>query len=334
MSQRHCRVCIVAVLLAVALPPGARAGEPAKLRLDDSFPADVRRDLQTVAEDVLDAARRRMPGQPPAGERPLVLAYRAAGPMTNSTDDPTIYRLYLSEKGRDYVRFTYQLAHELGHVMLDPRRSNGLIETLAVALSLQILDDMTDRWERDPPRDHWQSYAPEFRKYRVRTEKSHLDKFPLEVQALVERKSWPELALYLRYRRADQDRDMNERDLNHLGAIALRSAEVDWKEFIGLAGQTSPSPKEDRRYRSDLQIDPKRLPASVARFGRNHPADFLVAEFDKRPTVKEGLVLGSGSHWLWLLERDAIDGAELERIMGKYQPAALRWERGSGKGRP
>src|SRR5439155_25086603 len=144
---------------------------------------------------------------------------------------PSIYRIHLSEKGRDYVRFTYQLAHELGHVMLDPRRSNGLIETLAVALSLQILDDMTDRWERDPPHDHWQSYAPEFRKYRVRTEKSHLEKFPLEVQALVERKSWPELALYLRYRRADQDRDMNERDLNHLGAIALRSVEVDWKEF-------------------------------------------------------------------------------------------------------
>src|SRR5262249_25079215 len=152
--------------------------------------------------DVVACCRGLWPGYPPAGHRPIVLYHRPAGPLTDSTSDPKTYRIYLSVTDRDYSRFTYQLAHEYAHVMLDPRRTNGLIETLAVAFSLEVLDAMARRWADKPPFPNWKDYAPEFSKYRRRTEKLHLDRFPAAVQAMAERRAYDELGLYLRHRRS------------------------------------------------------------------------------------------------------------------------------------
>src|SRR5436190_2859134 len=137
----------------------------ADLRFGAAFPRDGRADLELVARDVLAACRLRWPGTPPAGKRPVVIYYRPAGPLTDSTADPKAYRIYLAVKDRGYAQFAYQLAHEFAHVMLDPRRTNGVVETFAVAFSLVLLDDLAARWAKTPPLKNWTSYAPAFKKY-------------------------------------------------------------------------------------------------------------------------------------------------------------------------
>jgi hypothetical protein len=312
------------VLLAGVAPPGTAF----RVTLDDSFPAEVRRDLQTLAGDCLAACRQLWPGKPPAGERPIVLSIRAAGPLTDSTSDPKTYRIYVTVKTRAYAQFVYQFSHEFAHVMLDPRRTNGLVETFAVAFSLAALDAMAVRWRDRAPYASWVPYAPYFRKYRREAEQRHLKTFPLDVQALVERKSWEELALYLRYRRADQDADINNRNLNHLGAAALRSGEVKWQDLLGLAGHTDPPADRDGRFRADLQIDPRKLPGLVRRLGRNREGDMVAVELDHKPGGRSGVFQLGARRWLYLHEAPAIDGKALGKIMEEMKPAALWWERG------
>jgi hypothetical protein len=302
-----------------------------KVTLDGAFPPEVRRDLQALADDTLAACRQLWPGAPPAGERPIVVSVRPAGPLTDATSDPKTYRIYVTVKGRTYAQFVYQFSHEFAHVMLDPRRTNGLVETFAVAFSLEALDAMAARWRVAPPYPNWVSYAPHFRNYRRDAERRHLKSFPLPVQALVERRAFGELALYLRYRRPDQDADATNRDLNHLGAAALLSGEVRWPDLSGLAGHTDPPADRDGRFRTDLQIVPAKLPRLVRRLGRNRPDDFVVVELMSKPAGRSGVLQLGARRWLYLHEAPTIDGEGLGKIIEEMKPAALRWERGSAR---
>src|SRR5262249_54048185 len=171
---------------------------------------------------------------------------------TDATSDPKTYRIYLTVTERYYSQFAYQLAHEFAHVMLDPRRTNGLVEVLAVAFSLEVLDAMARRWQGQAPFPNWKSYAPGFVKYRQRTEKSHLETFPLAVQAMVERKSYEDLGLYLRHRRTQLETEAGNRDLQHLASITLLAKGVKWRDLVGVAGLTDPPPAKDARFPADL----------------------------------------------------------------------------------
>lgn len=263
--------------------PDARASVPtpsASLQLDDSFPEAVRRDLLVVARDVHAVVRRLFPADPPAGRRPIVLYHRPGGPMTDSTSDPGVYRIGVSVADRDYVRFAYQLGHELGHVYLDPRRTNGLLETLSVAVSLEVLDDLAWLWSTRAPYPHWRSYAPAFRQYRERVEHYHLARLPDEVRSAVGDGRWDDTALYLSERRDDQDRNPVDRDLNLLGAMALRQRAVSWDRYLGIGSFTDPSPAEDAAFRDDLEIDLSQLPelaSDMLRIGRAPEAQIAAA---------------------------------------------------------
>jgi hypothetical protein len=310
-------------VLAIPAPVVAQG-----LTVDDSFPADVRRDLATVATDTLACCRQLWPGKPPAGERPIVLSYRAAGPITDSTGDTKMYRIHVSVKQRYYTQFAYQLSHEFAHIMLDPRRTNGLVETLAVAFSLHALDEMSQRWKKKAPHASWSSHAPVFANYRRTVEKFHLKTFPLSVQALVERGAYADLALYLRHRRADLD--AVNRDLQHLAALALLSREVRWTTLTGLARHTNPPPSKDDRFRADLPLLTSRLPGALRRIGYRREADFVSAQLSAKPAVKSGLVLQVGAgKWLYLYEARSIDATALDRLIRELKPTAVRREAGT-----
>jgi hypothetical protein len=316
----------VVLLCAVcAAPPVARP----PVKMDADYPTKAKGDLTVLAADVVACCRELWPGEPPAGERPIVLRYRAAGPLTDGTTDPKTYRIYLSVTERFYSQFAYQLAHEFAHVMLDSRRTNGLIETLAVAFSLEVLDAMARRWEKKAPFPNWKSYAPEFAKYRQKTEKSHLDKFPLAVQAMAERKAYDDLGLYLRYRRTLLETDAGNRDLQHLASFTLLAKGVKWRELVGVAGRTDPSPAKDARFRGDLPFADGKMPVLFRTVGCGRASDFIVAEFDSKPAVKGGVVLQEGPRrWLWLSESERIDGKALGKLIQDHKPVAVRWERG------
>jgi hypothetical protein len=318
-----------ALLLAATVGPPAAPTSPT---LDPDYPSEFQSDLTALAVDVIACCRELWPGKPPAGERPIVIRHRAAGPLTDSTTDPKTYRLYLSVTGRGYSQFTYQLAHEFAHVMLEPRRTNGLVETVAVAFSLRVLDEMAVRWKTKAPYASWKSYAPEFTRYRQRAERAHLKTFPLSVQALAERKAYEDLALYLRHRRAHLESETNDRDLQHLAAQALLARPVNWGKLVGVAGLTDPPPARDGRFRSDLPLDPERLPAIFRRIGCGREADLVSVEFADKPEVKTGVVLQLGAKkWLWLHESKELDIKALEKVIRDMKPISLRWERGAGQ---
>jgi len=278
--------------------------QPGLIQLDASFPPATRRDLLSVARNVLALTQALFPDPPPAGIRPIVCFYRAKGPITDSTTDPSRYHVGLSVTTRHYARFAYQLGHELGHVYLDPRRTSGLVETLAVAISLRVLDDMSELWARRPPYPHWRSYAAEFRRYRENEEARHLASFPPEVADAVRRGRWQDVALYLAYRREDQDRDATDRHLNILGALTLRAERLHWTSYRGIGGLTDPSPADDPRFRRDLLVDLTRRPeldADMRRIGRGAGISVSAAPLTDREREADGFILTHESEVIQLV---------------------------------
>ena len=126
--------------------------------------------------------------------------------------------------------------------MLDPRRTNGIVETIAVALSYELLDRIADKWTMVVPFAYMRGYGENFRKYRIQDEGDRLARLS-EIGAAVGKRDWPTVRQYLYKHRAEQDQTSQTeiasehgRDIEALGAMALRgSASVPWKSFIGLS---------------------------------------------------------------------------------------------------
>jgi hypothetical protein len=231
-----------------------QAREGIKIIVDDSFPTDLQPDLQAVANDVRAIVNDLFEGRTPPLDLPIVCYWKhppgigstqlEAFPETTLDDiyKPTKIRIGLAVNGRYYAQFAYQLAHELGHVMLDPRRTNGVIETIASALAYELLDRIADRWEMAPSFPQWRGWGVNFRMYRTNDEQARLARFPDEVHSAVIQRDWPSLRRYLYRHRAEQNQTLQDeiqsihgQDIQALGAISLRSSPVPWKRFVGIS---------------------------------------------------------------------------------------------------
>jgi hypothetical protein len=241
-----------------------------KVYVNDQFPDEVRLDLRTVAREVAEVVTARM-GPAPPEDKPVVCYPRSAGPMTSLGQDARlgleVYRVGLTVTTREYRRFAYQLGHELGHVMMGARRTNGPIEVVAVALSLVTLGDMAERWQVRAPYPEWQSYADAFRRYRGEVERQVLDRSPREAADPARAGDWDRVGGWLRTQRQRLVGDVEARDLQHLAAMYLLArggrGALPFKDYWGLAGITDPPPSRDPRYRSDLPLDPRRIPTAL-----------------------------------------------------------------------
>lgn len=322
--KQACRATVFALafgtsaLCSLAAP--IYAGEIAPIRLDDSFPADQRADFQAVANDLWEVLRQKFPVEPPAGERPIRVTYRPDGPpLCDATSDEAEYRIYLTASDRRYAQFVYQLGHELGHVMTEPRRANAVGETLAEAVALMGLAEMERLWRIDPPYPHWKPYAAAFGEYRAQNVRRRLNAFPDAVQKAVRGNRWDEVALYLRYRLDEQDRRIEQRDLNALAALALLSGEVDWLQLVGAPGLTVPSPKEDPRFRRDLNPAASLLPDVMRRTGRAKATTLVVVTSRGEPPevpfdVCDRFQFAADDKTILLLETDDVDTDQLAVI--------------------
>ncbi len=239
-SNRLSRLSMLLVAAAVI-----RAGP---VYLDDSFPVATRPTLQSLADDVWDIVGEMFHNQPPFAA-PITIHYeKASAPLTTVEDGAISIRLTTSESY--YAQFAFQLGHELGHVMLDPRRSNGLVETICTAVSYEVLDRLGPRVTVSPGLSWLTDYAPHFAEYRRQDQKSYLEKFPEEVRAMVDQKRWTDLSRYLAEHRRDMEpHAARERETQTLAAISLRSGPLDWGQFTGLAACTTPSPLDDPKFR-------------------------------------------------------------------------------------
>jgi hypothetical protein len=236
--------------------------------------ATLRANYELVAKDALLTVSGMFAHEAPPESRPIVLKLSDT-PRADVTSDPNRIIIYLalpesSLYGMDYTRFTYQLCHELGHIWMGARRTNGLIEMLADAVSLEALDRMAVLWSvkyADFPA--WADFAPNFRTYRQRVEEVSIATLPKHVRGATSDDDWKTVAGYMRKETGGLDKTpyaSNAYPLRTLGAMALRSREVDWTAFVNITAATSPSPTKDSRYREDLPVRLETL-APAARSG-------------------------------------------------------------------
>jgi len=237
--------------------------------LDDSFPVSTRPTLQALADDVWDIVGEMFHNQPPLDLPVRCRFEKAESPLTTVENGAISIRI--TATGTHYAQFAFQLAHELGHVMLDPRRSNGIVETICTAVSYEVLDRLGDRVTASPRLDWVTAYAPHFKEYRVDDQKSYLAQFEPEVREMVQEQRWTDLSRYLYGNRsAMEPRASRERAMQTLAAIALRSAPVDWGQFTGLAACTTPGPAGQPAFRiAPLNAEcVDRLSSVLCRIGR------------------------------------------------------------------
>lgn len=214
------------------------------LYLDDSWPGATRSTLQALANDVWDVVAEMFHSSVPLDSPIRVHQSYGAVPVTRVLENEINIRI--TAHGTYYAQFAFQLGHELGHVMLDPRRTNGVVEALCIAVSYEVLDRLGDKVRTSPAYPWLGDYAKEFRPYRENDENLVLEKFPQEIRGMVKQERWSDLADYLRAHAVEMEAGhSNDRDVQTLAAVALRSAPVDWGELAGIAGCTSPSVEQD-----------------------------------------------------------------------------------------
>jgi len=141
-SLRASRTAILLFVFAFSV-------EAAGISIGTDFPSKNVPGLQLIANESWSVVRELFGGDPPVN-LPIECYPNPTTPITHLDNwaHPTRIRvgIQLTDQSIAYEQFAFQLGHELGHVMLDPRRTNGFIEVLATALSLEVVDRLTDRF--------------------------------------------------------------------------------------------------------------------------------------------------------------------------------------------
>jgi len=225
--------------------------------------------LLAIANGIARVVDELIPGDPPHGDRAISLVYGAAGPMTFWEPEDyrsSRYRVRLSFTGAAWQQLAYQLSHELGHIKLGAARSNTLLETLAVAVSIRTLERLVDDWPENPPFpwDGWRDYAAGLKTYVANTRSKALGDLPPEI-----RDGFTEQPLAERLRRLAKVRvEVEKSPLNfavmrawqHAAVMTLPWDKLPWKDLCGLAAHTDPAPDDDIRYRHDLPLVAAKVP--------------------------------------------------------------------------
>lgn len=108
-----------------ALFAGLASGDA--LYLDNSWPDATRPTLQELADDVWDVVGEMFQSSLPL-DLPIRVEQGDGVPVTRVFENEINIRITMH--GLFYDQFAFQLGHELGHVMLDPRRTNGVVEAI------------------------------------------------------------------------------------------------------------------------------------------------------------------------------------------------------------
>jgi hypothetical protein len=208
------------------------AGMNAQITIDTSFRPDFRNDLQTVANEVWEIVRDLFGRNPPV-DKPIRCYRKPDFPMTSLDNwlQPGQILVGINITESQWDQFAYQLGHELGHVMMNPRRSNGIIETLCMTLAYEVLDRLYAKWSSGVPYANrtLTAYGHNFKSYRENDERLTMSHLPSEVRVAFERNNWIVLRNYLERHSSEQQQltqpeiqSPRGRDIQLLGAIVLR----------------------------------------------------------------------------------------------------------------
>ncbi len=219
------------------------------ITVDGSFEANSRPRFQAIAEDVLRVAQQVFEAPPPV-DLPIVCRRDRFGPLNelDNWEHPTRVYVGINTVAPFYGQFVYQLAHEIGHVYLNPRRTNGAMESLATAFSFEALDRLAKRWETQAPFEYARLHAADLREYRESAERESLTEFPPEVREAASARRWELVRAYLRshHRQLEQLSPVevtSGRAWQALAAMTLRGAgPVQWKSLVNIGRCTDPPP--------------------------------------------------------------------------------------------
>jgi hypothetical protein len=290
----HLSALIVRLFLLFGFSAVGLCSEPLRITVSESF-GTSQHHFQAIAQEIVAIVVAKFAARPPI-DAPIQCVWRADVPETLVF--PGQITILLSAKDEHWAQLAFQLGHELGHVYLGPLRSNGFIETVAIAMSFEVLDELARRWAIDPVVPGTAPWSVNFSQYRAQYETEEINNFP-EVDEAVARKDWTLVRLYLRLRSRDMQQltrssagSQEARALQVLAAMSLRSQPVDWSRLVGVAhsGSTQPTTESSGnvQYTRMRQDAVGRLP-DLCRIGLGCPSAFVAAEFYDRSPNSTGV---------------------------------------------
>jgi hypothetical protein len=132
------------------------------------------------AEQVLKSAGKQLLAHFPGAELAPVRVYPIGGPITlfrRDADGSIVVKL--ATTGRLWAQYSFQFAHELGHIMCRYDANNTghlwLEESLCELSSLYTLRSMAEDWKANPPYSNWKSYGAHLKEYAQK----RIDEHPL-----------------------------------------------------------------------------------------------------------------------------------------------------------
>lgn len=208
-----------------------------KIVLDPStFPKISRPLLQDTADQVARVVDDMIPGGYPSQTTPRILCFVAKG---NWADKPRAlvgkpwkiepvqaskYTMRIAVAPEvlpgAWQRFVFQLSHELTHLKMDARVDNNVLESFAVAVSLETL--------------HRLGYDV----FRESNEKYYTQSIPAEVKAALSRKDWDSTGLYLRYAWRDEGHREWDQATHFVAAMAIRAIGFSWERLWNVGART------------------------------------------------------------------------------------------------
>ena len=172
------------------------------------------------------------------------------------------YYVRLNTGGNLWAQYSYQFAHEMGHILCTYRESaqdnKWLEETLCEVASLYTLRQMAQTWKTNPPYPNWKSYAPALSGYAQQI----IDKAPLpKGQTLAQ---WYEANAQALRKSATQ------REKNTVAAVALlplfEEQPVHWEAIAYLnAGELKGDESFEKHLKNWHDQAPQKHQAFVAK---------------------------------------------------------------------
>jgi hypothetical protein len=149
---------MIALLLALAQ-------EPFDLRLEGDWGVST-----ADARKVLEATGRELRKLYPDRSFPPIEVAPKGGPITLFKRGPKgEIRVRLDVKGPYWAQYTFQFAHELGHVVCgydpDPHKQKWFEESVCETASLYVLRRSAETWKTDPPYANWKDYSKSLAAY-------------------------------------------------------------------------------------------------------------------------------------------------------------------------
>jgi hypothetical protein len=248
--RRECWVVATTALVIAALVIWKwRSPVETRVKLDrQTFPQSRYLDMQTIADKVAIAVDQLIPGQVESYPRMGIVCFIAPRAWNNAprhpppvtltgwseagepdTTHPNTVRIALNDQvlHSPYSgdpELVFELAHELAHVKMDAPYDNYLAETMAVAISLKVIEELG------------------YKQYRHDTVSMFIRRLPGNIQSAIDHQWWNEAAQYWQSEISKQKSGPTgswDVPFGLVGSLLLETAEQPvWPNLLGIGAMS------------------------------------------------------------------------------------------------